>query len=71
MSDDFEPWGGGSRLGAYLRKRPRVHYDRGDRAPLEEPFLAGVVTDDAAAEYPLARLEDAGPPARYIPHKYR
>jgi hypothetical protein len=72
MSDDWQPWGGGSRLGSYYAKRGRVVYERSDRAPLDIPCLRGVVTDDAAASYPMAGPEELPPPrSEYVPHRYR
>ena len=73
MSDDFTPWGGGSRLSSYLRKRARLHYDRGERAPVDVPCLRGVVTDNAAAVYPLPDPAEMEPVtrSRYVPNRWR
>ena len=73
MSDDYQPWGGGSRLGAYFRKRARTVYDRGERAPVDEPSLRGVVTDNAASEFPLPEPAEMEPVyrSRYVPHRWR
>jgi hypothetical protein len=73
VSEDIRPWGGGSRLGAYFKKRARLHYDRGAVAAVDTPCLRGVVTDNAASVYPMAEPAEMEPvnPSRYIPHKWR
>lgn len=69
MADDFQPWGGGSRLAAYFRKKARTVYDRGERAPVDVPCLRGVVTDNAATDIPMPPPEEL-PPARQR-YRYR